>query len=134
MAILTSHISKSPQVCGGEARIRDTRHTVYGLVEWKRLGVTDSALLSMFDPPLTQSDLDVAWQYAAEHTDEIERALWADRAAMIESRSAEPIAKLIAEGRRLGLSDDAIREAFEPSLSESELQRNDHVQSTNGVV
>jgi len=134
MATVTSHISRSPQVCGGAPRIRDTRHTVHGLVEWKRLGLTDAELLSKFDPPLTQSDLDAAWQYAAEHPDEIERALWADRAAMIAPNSGEPVAMVVAEGRRLGLSDDFIREAFEPPLSLLELQRIDHSASANGVV
>jgi uncharacterized protein (DUF433 family) len=121
MDTATSSITRIPGVCGGEARVRATRHTVHGLVEWKRLGVSDEKLLTMFDPPLTQDDLDAAWRYADEHPGEIERALWADRAVMIEhGPSAPPPAGLIAEGRRLGLSDEAIREAFEPPLAPEE--------------
>ena len=32
-------------VCGGEACIRNTRHTVSGLVEWRQLGLTDKQIL-----------------------------------------------------------------------------------------
>lgn len=113
MSTTASWVTKTPDVCGGDACIRTTRHTVHGLVEWKRLGVTDERLLTMFEPPLTQADLDAAWQYAAEHPDEIDRALWQDRAAMVEHRPGSlPPADLIEEGSRLGLSDDEIRDAF----------------------
>jgi uncharacterized protein (DUF433 family) len=75
MTTATSWITKTPGVCGGDACIRTTRHTVAGLVEWKRLGVSDERLLTMLDSPLTQADLDTAWAYAAEHPDEIEQAI-----------------------------------------------------------
>ena len=122
MDTATSWISKTPGVCGGDACIRTTRHTVAGLVEWKRLGVSDEKLLTMFDPPLTQDDLDAAWRYADEHADEIERALWADQAVMVvHGPGKPPPAELIAAGRRLGLTDAAIRDAFEPPLTPDEL-------------
>ena len=70
-----SWVTKTPGVCGGEACIRDTRHTVAGLVQWKRLGKSDAELLAMFRPPLTPDDLAVAWEYAAAHPDEIEEAI-----------------------------------------------------------
>jgi len=117
-----SWVTKTPEVCGGDACIRTTRHTVHGLVEWKRLGVSDERLLAMFQPPLTQADLDAAWQYAAEHPAEIERALWEDRATMVEhGPETPPPVDLIEEGRRLGLSDEVIRDAFMPPLSAEEL-------------
>jgi uncharacterized protein (DUF433 family) len=50
-----SWVTKTPDVCGGEACIRTTRHTVHGLVEWKRLGVSNERLLTMFEPPLTHA-------------------------------------------------------------------------------
>ena len=118
---LKSWVTKTPGVCGGDACIRTTRHTVHGLVEWKRLGVSDERLLTMFDPPLTRDDLDAAWAYAAEHPDEIEQVLWANRAAGVEhGPGTPPPADLIAEGRRLGLSEDAIRDAFLPPLTDEE--------------
>src|SRR5207247_5286170 len=126
---------KTPGVCGGEACIRTTRHTVHGLVEWNRLGVSDERLLTMFDPPLTQADLDAAWKYAAEHPNEIERALWADRAAMVEhGPGAPPPSALIEEGRELGFSDDDIRDAFEPPLSADEWPAAGHGATTSGAA
>jgi len=41
----TSWIEKTPGVCGGEAWIRHTRHTVAGLVQWRALGLTDGRIL-----------------------------------------------------------------------------------------
>lgn len=114
MTTATSWISKSPGVCGGEARIRNTRHTIHGLIEWKRQGVSDERLLGMFDPPLTQADLDLAWDYAAHHPQEIERALWLDRAAMYERGDAKALAELLAEGIALHLPEVELRSAFEP--------------------
>ena len=67
-------IEKTPDVCGGSARIRRTRYTVHGLVEWKRLGLTDERILE-HHPDLTPADLQAAWQYYETHRDEIEQAL-----------------------------------------------------------
>jgi uncharacterized protein (DUF433 family) len=75
MATATSWITKTPGVCGSDACVRTTRHTVAGLVEWKRLGVSDERLLTKFRPLLTQADLDTAWAYAAEHPDEIGQSI-----------------------------------------------------------
>jgi uncharacterized protein (DUF433 family) len=72
-----SWISKSPRVCGGNARIRDTRITVWGLVEARRLGATDALLLDQTEG-LTAEDLALAWEYAAAHSDEINEALRAN--------------------------------------------------------
>ena len=133
MATATSWISKTPGVCGGEACIRTTRHTVSGLVEWKRLGVSDEKLITMFSPPLTQDDLDAAWAYAAENALEIETSLWADRVADCERKPGHPLpAELIAEGRRLGLSSEVIRRAFIPPLTVEEWADIDH--TTNGAA
>jgi uncharacterized protein (DUF433 family) len=41
MSTEKSWIEKNPDVCGGDACVRNTRHTVYGLIEWKKLGLTD---------------------------------------------------------------------------------------------
>jgi len=40
-----SWIQTSAGVCGGEPCVRNTRHTVAGLVEWKKQGLTDARLL-----------------------------------------------------------------------------------------
>jgi hypothetical protein len=40
-----SWVSKTPGVCGGDACIHATRATVWGLVEWRRLGLSDAEIL-----------------------------------------------------------------------------------------
>jgi uncharacterized protein (DUF433 family) len=76
-----SWILKTPGVCGGDACIRNTRHTVYGLVEWKKLGLTDVRIRE-HHPDLTQADLDAAWLYYEQHREEIEQIIKEDEEAM----------------------------------------------------
>ena len=40
-----SWIEKTPEVCGGDACIRQTRVTVWGLVLSRRLGTSDASIL-----------------------------------------------------------------------------------------
>ena len=54
--------------------MRDTRHTVSGLVEWKNMGLSDSRILE-HHPDLTPADLQAAWSYYASHREEIDRVL-----------------------------------------------------------
>lgn len=68
-----SWIQKTPGVCGGEACVRNTRITVAGLVEWRKLGLSDAEIIQRIQG-VTQADLDAAWSYHGEHRDEIERA------------------------------------------------------------
>ena len=58
----------------GDACIRATRHTVHGLVEWQRLGLSDARILE-HHPDLTQEDLEAAWAYYTQHREEIEQAI-----------------------------------------------------------
>ena len=69
-----SWIQKSPGICGGEPCVRNTRHTVAGLVEWKKQGLTDARILE-HHRDLTQADLEAAWAYYATHREEIEQAI-----------------------------------------------------------
>jgi uncharacterized protein (DUF433 family) len=69
-----SWIQKIPDVCGGEACIRNTRHSVSGLVEWKQMALADQRILE-HHPDLTQADLDVAWAYYEAHRAEIDQAI-----------------------------------------------------------
>jgi uncharacterized protein (DUF433 family) len=66
-----SEIRKTPGVCGGEARIRNTRIPVWLLVEYRAVGLSDAQLLESY-PALTQEDLDTAWAYYARNKDEID--------------------------------------------------------------
>jgi uncharacterized protein (DUF433 family) len=69
-----SWIQKTPDVCGGEACVRRTRHTVSGLVEWRQLGLSDARILSQH-PDLSQADLDAAWAYWRDHPDAVAKAI-----------------------------------------------------------
>jgi uncharacterized protein (DUF433 family) len=74
MTATASWISKEPSRCGGDACIRDTRITVWGLVEWRRLGLADEEIIRSV-PGLMRIDLEAAWEYAAAHSQEIEQAI-----------------------------------------------------------
>jgi uncharacterized protein (DUF433 family)/predicted nuclease of predicted toxin-antitoxin system len=69
-----SWIQKTPDVCGGDACIRDTRITVWGLVEWKNLGLTESEIITRIQG-LTSADLEAAWEYYEKNREEIEQAI-----------------------------------------------------------
>ncbi len=45
MTTTTSWISKKADRCGSDACIRDTRITVWGLVEWHQLGQSDEQIM-----------------------------------------------------------------------------------------
>lgn len=71
---MKSWVQTSVGVCGGEPCIRTTRHTVAGLVEWKKQGLSDARILQ-HHPDLTPADLAIAWEYYATHRDEIDQAI-----------------------------------------------------------
>jgi len=72
MTTTASWISKRPNYCGGDACIRETRIPVWVLVNYRRLGSTDTEILDAY-PSLTPADLDAAWQYASANAEEIDR-------------------------------------------------------------
>ncbi len=121
MTATASWISTRPGRSGGDACVRDTRITVWGLVESRRLGMTDDAILRAVEG-LTPADLQAAWEYAAAHPREIERALWENEACMVQHDGRHVPAELVRRGRQLGLSDEEIRDAFEPPLSQEALR------------
>jgi len=67
-------ITKTPGVCGGDACIAKTRIPVWGLVESRGLGITESELLNDY-PHISAADLVNVWSYANAHLDEIEAAI-----------------------------------------------------------
>jgi uncharacterized protein (DUF433 family) len=67
-------ITRMPNRCGGEACVRDTRITVWGLASYRRLGMSDHAILAAVQG-LTPADLEAAWEYTAAHEDEIDLAI-----------------------------------------------------------
>jgi uncharacterized protein (DUF433 family) len=74
MATTASWISKKPDRCGGEACVRDTRITVWGLAAYRRLGLSDDEIRQAVQG-LTPADLEAAWEYAAANAEEIDRAI-----------------------------------------------------------
>jgi uncharacterized protein (DUF433 family) len=76
-------ITKTPDVCGGDACIDKTRIPVWLMVSWRRQGMSDAELLNLY-PHLTAADLVNVWAYADAHTDEIEEAIRNNDEAMQE--------------------------------------------------
>jgi uncharacterized protein (DUF433 family) len=74
MSTTASWISKEPERCGGDACVRETRIPVWVLAQWRRLGKSDSWLLTNY-PTLLAADLEAAWEYAAGHPEEIDDAV-----------------------------------------------------------
>ena len=70
-AVATLTIEKTPDVCGGDARVGGTRIPVWLLVAYRRDGLTDRQILEAY-PDLTLASLSAAWWYYAEHRDEVE--------------------------------------------------------------
>lgn len=74
MTTALSWIAKQPNRCGGDACVRDLRLPVWVLEGYRRLGSTDEEILRFY-PGLTSADLAAAWEYAASHSEEIDRAI-----------------------------------------------------------
>ena len=70
-AVATLTIEKTPDVCGGDARVGGTRIPVWLLVAYRRDGLTDRQILEAY-PALTLASLSAAWWYYAEHRNEVE--------------------------------------------------------------
>lgn len=66
-----SWVQKTPGVCGGRACIRNSRITVWGLVNSHRLGATDAQILENV-VGVTPADLQAAWDYYREYSAEID--------------------------------------------------------------
>ena len=45
------------------------------LVQAKRLGLSDDQLLHDYEPPLTQAELDAAWDYYEKNNEEVDQAI-----------------------------------------------------------
>jgi uncharacterized protein (DUF433 family) len=116
-AVSTSFIEKTAGVCGGKARVRNTRIPVWIIVLSRKFGETDAQVLHSY-PTLTQADLDAAWDYYRDHPVEIEQSIWLNDTAANVPDGAAVSAAVIVAGRFLGLDDATIREAFEPPLSQ----------------
>ena len=68
------------RVCGGEACLARTRIPVWLLVQARRLGASEGALLQAY-PTLRAEDLVNAWTYAQLHPTEIDEQISVHEAA-----------------------------------------------------
>ncbi|NJN21180.1 MAG: DUF433 domain-containing protein [Leptolyngbya sp. RL_3_1] len=73
-------IEKTPGICGGDARIANTRIPVWVLVQARNLGSSEAELLANY-PSLTAADLTNAWTYAAAYPQEIQQVIQTNNAA-----------------------------------------------------
>jgi uncharacterized protein (DUF433 family) len=76
-------ITKTPDVCGGDACIAKTRIPVWLLESFRREGSSDAELLQFY-PHLSAADLVNVWTYAEANSEEIETALREEAAAMMQ--------------------------------------------------
>lgn len=74
MPTTASRITKTAEICGGDACIQGHRIPVWVLASYQRTGASDADILTYY-PQLTEADLIAAWEYAAAHPQEIEQAI-----------------------------------------------------------
>jgi uncharacterized protein (DUF433 family) len=119
-ALITARIQKTPNVCGGDARIANHRVPVWGLVLQKKFGLSDANILVNY-PTLTTEDLMAAWAYYQKEPLEIEQRIWLNDTAGNEPSGVPPPASVVIAGKQLGLSDADVMEAFDPPLTPADL-------------
>lgn len=67
-------ITKTAGICGGNARIRNTRIAVWTIISFQKQGVSDQELLNNY-PTLTKEDLKEAWLYYNNNKTEIDNII-----------------------------------------------------------
>ncbi|KYC44212.1 hypothetical protein WA1_01230 [Scytonema hofmannii PCC 7110] len=77
--MLQNPIQITPGVCGGQARIRNTRIPVWTLVAYRQQGSPDEELLANY-PGLTAHDLSAAWDYYEQNREQVDREIAQDEA------------------------------------------------------
>jgi uncharacterized protein (DUF433 family) len=64
-------IRKTPGVIGGDACIGRRRIEVWMVVECRDLGMSDDIIRNQYETPLRFDELQAAWEYASNNTEEI---------------------------------------------------------------
>jgi uncharacterized protein (DUF433 family) len=70
-------IKKTTGICGGNARIRDTRIPIWTLISLQKQGASQEELLRNY-PSLTVEDLAAAWLYYEKNSEEIDQVIAED--------------------------------------------------------
>lgn len=73
-AAMYGSIVSTPGICGGAARLIRTRIPVWLLERMRQLGISEIETLRSY-PTLQAADLAQAWQYVAQHREEIAEAI-----------------------------------------------------------
>ena len=73
-------IERTPGVCGGDARLANTRIPVWVLIDARNNGYSDADLLISY-PTLSVTDLVNAWAYAEAFPEDIKQAIARNEAA-----------------------------------------------------
>jgi uncharacterized protein (DUF433 family) len=115
-----ARIDKTESVCGGDARIANTRIPVWLLVLSRKRGSSDADLFADY-PTLTADDLNAAWDFYRKHPLETEQGIWFNDTAANVPPGEPPPAWVIVSGGQLGLSDEEIGSAFDPPLTQGDL-------------
>jgi uncharacterized protein (DUF433 family) len=118
--LLSGRIQKTPGVCGGDACIRGTRIQVWLLVLNRKWGKSDAEVLDNY-PSLAPGDLDAAWEYYRQNPLEIEQAIWHSVASLNVPPGAPVPPWVIVSGRLLGLTEEEVRDAFDPPLTPADV-------------
>lgn len=74
-------IRRTPGVCGGSARLGNTRMPVWRLEEMRRDGRSDADILRAY-PQFGPDDLTASWGYVAAHRAEIDEEIRRNEEAM----------------------------------------------------
>ena len=89
IATMKSRVVRTSNVCGGDARIDDTRIPVWLLIRYRQMGTSDERLLEFY-PHLSTDDLAACWEYYRHHANEVERTIWLSDAAMNVVEGTDP--------------------------------------------
>jgi type III restriction enzyme len=71
-----SAIQQTPGVCGGNARIRNTRIPVWTIISFLKLGASEDEIRRNY-PILSPEDIKAASSYYEQHQDEIDQVILA---------------------------------------------------------
>ncbi|MFO0811035.1 MAG: DUF433 domain-containing protein [Gemmataceae bacterium] len=116
----TDRIRKTPNVCGGSARIGDHRITVWHMVLDKKMGLSDASILSQY-PALTQDDLDACWDFYRRHPVEIEQDIWFNDTAANQAADGTVPPWVVVAGCLLGIAREDVCDSFDPPLTPADV-------------
>ena len=86
----TVKIVKTPDVCGGAARIEGTRIRVVDIIAHQRMGKSPEEIAELFRDSVDLGDVHAALSYYYKHREEIEREEAETREVVRQAMKAHP--------------------------------------------